>query len=144
MSYKFLYRALRQEEIENQCNPLSKIQKPFKDNPLLGTGDARFPINLGETEEYAVRHHQNGFPTKGISTTPHLEIAKKYSRAGVIIKINFSNLEEHGIKAYIVKDWLKFPEDIIKPEDDEIILVMQDSTVFPKDLIQEVIKIPSY
>ncbi|HJH28004.1 MAG TPA: hypothetical protein C5S37_14860, partial [Methanophagales archaeon] len=58
----------------------------------------------------------------------------------VIVKINRQLFSKYGIKEYVVKEYLgKFPEDIAAPEDDEIILVKEDGSPFPKEIIGEVI-----
>jgi len=139
---KYLYRALRKEEIEAGNILIPKEQEPFKKLPRLGI-DTRLPFVLGETEEHAIRQHQwqqKGFLTSGISTTPHFERAKFYARDGVVVKINRSLFNKHGIKEYVVKEYLKkFPEDIAVPDDEEIILVKEDGKPFPKEIIEEVI-----
>jgi len=59
-----------------------------------------------------------------------------------IVKINRNLLSLHGIKEYIVKDWLKkYPGDIAVPEDDEVILVYEKGGNFPTEIIEEIIKI---
>jgi len=137
-----LYRALRKEEIEAGNVLIPKLQKPFKSHPCLGI-DTRLPFRLGESEECAVRQHQLGkkeFSTAGVSTTPHLERAKVYARDGVVVKINRAILSEYGVREYIVRDYLgKFPEDIAVPEDEEVILVKEGCSVFPKEIITEVV-----
>jgi len=139
---KYLYRALRKDEIETENILISKEQETFEKLPRLGI-DTRLHFILGETEEYAVRQHQwqqEGFPTSGISTTPHFERAKFYARDGVVVKINRSLFKKYGIKEYVVKECLrKYPEDIACPEDDEVILVKKDCGHFPKEIIEEVI-----
>jgi len=141
----YLYRALRPEKINNGCILIPKSQNPFMAHPRLEI-DTRLPFQLGEQEEYAVRQHQwqqNGFPTSGVSTTPHFERAKYYGKKQkTIVKINRNLLSLHGIKEYIVKDWLKkYPGDIAVPEDDEVILVYEKGGNFPTEIIEEIIKI---
>ena len=144
---KYLYRALRKEEIDAGNRLIPKSQEPFRSDPCFGI-DMTFPIEFG-SETNAVRQHQwkrNGFPTSGVSTTPHFEIAKKdyAKRNRVIVKINRQLFGKYGIKEYVVKEYLgKFPEDIAAPEDDEIILVKEDGGSFPKEIIEEVIDIHS-
>jgi hypothetical protein len=141
---KYLYRALRKEEIDAGNILIPKSIESFKSHPRLGI-DTRLPFVLGEKEEYAVRQHQwkqSGFPTSGISATPYFERAKVYARQGVIVKIDRELLSKFGIKEYIVKDWLKkFPEDISVPEDEEVILVKEECKMLPKEIIIEVIKV---
>ena len=140
---KYLYRALRKEEIDAGYVLIPKSQKPFKSHPRVGI-DMRLPFKIGEQEEYAVRQHQwkqNGFPTSGISTTPHFERARDYARDGVIVKTNRQLCSKYGIREYVVKEYLgKFPEDIAVPEDDEIILVKKNGDSFPKEIIEKVIQ----
>ena len=138
---KYLYRALRKEEINAGNILIPKLQGPFRSDPRFGI-DMRFPIEFG-SETNAVRQHQweqRGFQTSGVSATPHFERAKVYTRDYVIVKINRQLFSKYGIKEYVVKEYLgKFPEDIAVPEDDEIILVKEDGGPFPKEIIVEVI-----
>jgi hypothetical protein len=142
---KYLYKALRKEEIDEGNILIPKSQGPFRSDPRFGI-DMRFPIEFG-SETNAVRQHQwerNGFPTSGVSTTPHFEIAKKFyaKRNRLIVKINCQLFSKYGIKEYVVKEYLgKFPEDIAAPEDDEIILAKEDGGSFPKEIIEKVIKV---
>lgn len=48
----------------------------------------------------------------------------------MIIKINSEGLSSNGIKAYVVKEWVTRQEVINCPEDDEVILVTENSTIF--------------
>ena len=141
---KYLYRALRKEEIDAGNILIPKSQEPFRSYPRFGI-DTRFPIVLRDTEEHAVRQHQwkqSGFPTSGVSTTPHFEKAKFYARDGIIVKINRQLFSKYRIKEYIVKKYLgKFQDDIAAPEDDEIILVQENGAPFPKEIIEKVVKI---
>ncbi|PIW34158.1 MAG: hypothetical protein COW28_00725 [bacterium (Candidatus Ratteibacteria) CG15_BIG_FIL_POST_REV_8_21_14_020_41_12] len=142
--YKYLYRALRKEEVNAGNILIPKSQGPFRSHPRLSI-DTNLPFWLGERKEYAIRQHQwqqSGFPTSGISTTPHFERAKFYAQDGVIVKIDRQLFGKYSIKEYVVKEYLeKFPEDIAAPEDDEIILVKEDDGPFPKEVIKEVIRL---
>ena len=93
-----------------------------------------------------IRHqlNQEGFPTSGISTTPHLERAAVYARgkagdsAGFIYKIDRTALAAHGVNEYVVS---RFCSPSI-PEDDEVILVVQRGGAhLPQELIVEVIPV---
>jgi hypothetical protein len=140
MKENYLYRALRPEEIEAGYILIPKSQEQFESEPRLEI-DTRLDFELGPTEEYAVRQHQweqAGFPTRGISTTPHLERAKFYAHLNkVIVKIDRDSLVKHGIKEYVVTEILDF--GIAVPEDDEVILVMNNDGPFSKEIIVEVI-----
>jgi len=138
-SDRYLYRALRKEEIDSGCSLIPRSQGPFVAASKFGI-DTTFPIPLVPTVENAVRQHQwkqNGLPTSGVSTTPHLERARFYAAAnGVIVRIDRHLLAQHGIKEYRVKDYLtKDPQNVAVPEDDEVILVKQDGGDFPRDIV---------
>ena len=139
MKTPFLYRALRREEINSGYILMPKSQEPFPAEARLGI-DTRLPFQLGPTEGHAVNQHQwkqHGFPTRGISTTPHIERAQFYAQANkVVVAIDRKVLSLYGIKEYIVKEWAI---EIAVPEDDEVILVMEKDGPFPKEIISEVI-----
>ena len=127
-SDRYLYRALRKEEIDSGCSLIPRSQGPFVAASKFGI-DTTFPIPLVPTVENAVRQHQwkqNGLPTSGVSTTPHLERARFYAAAnGVIVRIDRHLLAQHGIKEYRVKDYLtKDPHNVAVPEDDEVVLLL--------------------
>ncbi len=142
MTHDFLYRALRADEIEAGCVLIPKGQEPFEAHPRLGI-DTRLPFVLGRTEKYAVQQHQwqqNGFPTSGVSTTPHLERARFYAAArGVVVEIDHRLFSVYGVREYAVSSILgEFPVDIAVPQDDEVILVREEAGPFPKQLIVRV------
>ena len=99
------------------------------------------------TTNAVIRHQlkQEGFPTSGISTTPHFERAEVYARgrdgrsAGYVYKIDRSLLQQHGVSEFVVKDYVKEPSI---PEDDEVILVAADNAASPAVLIVERIPVP--
>lgn len=140
MKYLYNYKALRKEEIDAGNILIPKSQGPFRSDPYFGI-DMYFPIEFGSVTN-AIRQHQwkqRGFPTSGVSTTPHFERAKFYAkRNGVIVKIDRQSLTKFGIIEYDVDEYLK-PGEIAVPDDDEIILVKEDGGSFPKEIIVEVI-----
>lgn len=143
----FLYRALRSEEIDAGFILIPKSQREFKALPRLGI-DTRLPFILGETVEHAVRQHQwqqNGFPTRGISTTPHIHRATFYAqRYQIIVRIDRSSLNRFGIKEYVVAELLsKSSQDIACQEDNEVILVREQDGAWPKEVIDQVLKLDS-
>lgn len=141
---KYLYRALRKEEINAGNILIPKSREPFRSDHIFGTMDMNFPIEFGSVTN-AIRQHQwkqKGFQTSGVSTTPHFERAKFYAkRNGVIVKIDCQLLSKYCIIEYDVDGYLKSGE-IAVPEDDEIILVKEDGGSFPKEIIVGV-NIPS-
>lgn len=132
---KFLYRALRKEEIEAGCSLISRSQEAFKEHPRLSIN---LPFKLGEGKEHAIRDHQDGVYKNGISTTPHFEIARKYAKEGVVAKIDRSKLVEQGVTEYVVKDSGYY---IKTAEDDEVILGKEGCLNLPSDIISEIINI---
>ena len=93
-----------------------------------------------------IRHqlHQEGFPTSGISTTPHFERALYYVRGrdgtsgGYVFKINRHLISSHGIQQFVVAECCK-PS---VPEDEEVVLVPQNGEPLPVALIVETIAVP--
>ena len=141
---RYLYRALRIEEIEAGYVLIPKSNEPFRADPRFGI-DMRFPITFGSTEN-AVRQHQwgqKGFPTSGVSTTPHYHRAEFYAQKHrIVLRIDRSLLEQYGIAEFKVRKYLKtHPKDIAVPEDDEIIIVKNGGGIFPQEIIDKVIKI---
>jgi hypothetical protein len=93
-----------------------------------------------------IRHqlNQEGFPTSGISTTPHLERAVVYARGksgdseGFVYKIDRTALTARGVDEFVVA---RFCSPSI-PEDDEVILVVQGGGAhLPQELIVEIIPV---
>jgi hypothetical protein len=88
-----------------------------------------------------IRHqlNQEGFPTSGLSTTPHLKRAVVYARGqrgdsdGFIYKIDSEKLNEYDIAMYVVAAYARWPSI---PEDDEISLVTPDGRPLPEVLIE--------
>ena len=137
---KYLYRALREEEIDAGNILIPKSKGPFRSDRKFGI-DMIFPFEFDNVKN-AVRQHQwkrRGLSTSGISTTPHLERAKDYNTYNLIVKIDRHRLTEFGIKEYDADKYLR-PEEITCPEDDEIILVKEDGGSFPKEIIVNIIK----
>lgn len=139
-----LYRALRKLEIVSDYILIPKVLHEFKAHPHFGI-DTAFPI-LFYSDVNAVRQHQwkqNGFPTRGISTTPYYERALFYAQTNkIIVEINVSILSKYSITTYNVNEILKDrPGDIAVPEDNEIILVYEKDGAFPKEIINRIIKI---
>jgi len=104
----------------------------------------------GECEANAVvehQHHQAGYSTSGISTTPHLERAIYYATHdagggkysyGYVYVIDEALCQIHEVSIYKVTDHVPFPSI---PEDDEVILVAHDFGVLPCALVLEIRKV---
>ena len=146
---RFIYRGLRYQEISSGCVLIPKSQRPFLAPVRLPN---ILPFNLGENVEHAVREHQwveksdsTGkleplFETSGVSATPHYHRALHYAGNKVLVKIDTSLFSAFGIRAHRVEDYV--PKKLIcVPEDDEIILVCEESHPFPKEIIQEIVRL---
>lgn len=142
MKHKFLYRALREDEISDGYKLIPKSFEEFNADPAFGVDDY-FPLEFG-SQTNAVRQHQweqKGLPTRGVSTTPHLERAQWYGkRIGVVVKIDVAKLADFHIQMFDVNQTLKDePSEIAVPEDEEIILVSNQVGNLPVEIIAEVI-----
>ncbi|MCP4491751.1 MAG: hypothetical protein GY820_31260 [Gammaproteobacteria bacterium] len=137
----FLYRALNLEEITAGNILIPKSQNTF-------IGEQRFPITFpmvfGPTENHAVREHQwdGDFETRGISTSlnKNIVIEKYGAKHGVIAVISRIKLKEHKVKEIIVSSVLH-ENEILHPEDEEVILIYEKDGTFPKEIISEIIAI---
>jgi hypothetical protein len=120
-----------------------KTCKPFTAIPEYGRAEWGNAF-WGESEENAVVEHQQdqaGFPTSGLSTTPHISRAifyathdGKYQRAYIYI-INSARCKDFGVSEFIVNEIVPFPS---VAEDDEVILVAHDGGNLPSLLIEEI------
>ena len=137
---RYLYRALRLEEIQAGNILIPKDQDAFLGEPQLDTEDCILPFVLGPTKKYAIRQHQDGSLTSGISTTPHLDRANFYAaRHRTIVKINRERLRDFGISEYVVSEYVS-TSGMACPPDNEVILV-SDENHFPTEIITEVIRL---
>ncbi|MEO8341741.1 MAG: hypothetical protein ABI604_18900 [Nitrospirota bacterium] len=150
MDAAFLFRGVSEDIHQANGGFLKpKIQGPFTygfhwDEPGL-TWDSG--VTWDSTATNAVIRHQlnqEGLPTSGISTTPHLDRAIVYARGrdgttgGYVFKIDRKALQQHGIAEFVVAQFCA-PS---VPEDGEVILVVPDLPHLPPAVIVEVIKVP--
>lgn len=151
MDTEFLFRGV--SEAFHQANGgllKPKVQGPFTyefhwDEPGF-TWDSG--VTWDSTSTNAVIRHQfnqEGFPTSGISTTPHFGRAVLYTRGrngtsgGYVFKIDRKTLQQHGVAEFVVA---QFCAPSI-PEDDEIILVVPSTLHLPPAVVVEVIQVPA-
>ncbi|HJS74310.1 MAG TPA: hypothetical protein VJ921_08495 [Vicinamibacteria bacterium] len=136
-----LYRALLSEEVEAGCVLIPRAQGPFAARSR-GRTDGSRPLS---PEEAALRQHQwrqRGFPSRGVSTTPHLDRARRYAEAGVIVELDRRLFEPNWIREFSVNEVLaRFPADIAAPEDEEVILVCELEGPFPSEIVRRVIRL---
>jgi hypothetical protein len=104
-------------------------------------------ITWDSTPTNAVIRHQlgqEGFPTSGISTTPHYDRAVFYVRGpngnagGYVFKINRKALASEGVEQFVVSHYCR-PS---VPEDEEVILVTRNGIHLPSILVAEIIEVP--
>jgi hypothetical protein len=150
MSNQFLYRGVSysmHEKLKGQLTP--KEVGIFNYTFHWGERGAKWNsgITWGSSERNAVIRHQlnqEGFPTAGVSTTPHCERALFYVRgrdgssSGFVYKIDRNLFTKYGVKEYVVASFVKQPSI---PEDDEVILVASDGGVLPPDIVVEIIEV---
>jgi len=125
---------------------MPKITSPFVYTPHFDEG---FHLDDGATfdggEENAVIRHQldqAGFPTSGVSTTPHLHRAQFYATSrqvdGIVYRIDRTLLAAHGVLEYVVAQYVRLPS---VPEDDEVILVAHDNGPIPLEVVADILTV---
>ena len=142
-----LYRGVNFEMYERLGAKLCpKIFEPFKLSPKwdeVPWDDSTW----NESPENAVIAHQRnqaGYPTSGVSCTPHMGVATNYAThgghfsVGYIYVLDPSKFEKFGVKSYKVSEIVSKPS---VPEDDEIIIVHENFGILPEEIILEVRKI---
>lgn len=151
MDIEFLFRGVSEEFHQANDGLLKpKVQGPFAYEPHWDEPGITWDsgVTWDSTSTNAVIRHQlnqEGFPTSGISTTPHLERAMLYARGrngtsgGYVFKIDRKALQHHGVTEFVVS---KFCAPSI-PEDDEIILVVPNMPHLPLAVVVEVIQVPA-
>ena len=140
----FLYRGVNPDlhtELNGVLRP--KTCRPFVASPKWGRAEWGNAF-WGESQENAViehQQHQAGFPTSGVSTTPHVTRAifyathgGKYRRAYVYV-IDRSQCKGLTVSEFVVNDIVPSPSVV---EDDEVILVASDFGALPAALLVEV------
>ena len=141
-----LYRGVNLElhgTLKGELHPKEIL--PFRKSPKFGR--AQFDNAFwGECKQNAVvehQQHQAGYPTSGISTTPHIERARFYATrggkddSGYLYVINRDVCDALGVSVYVVSEIVPQPSI---PEDDEVILVAKDFGPLPRDVVIEVVK----
>lgn len=149
MSNEYLYRGVSEEmhkegfSLHPKGTSFYRINK-YGEGFKYGSG-----ITYGSSINNAVIAHQRDsgrFPTSGISTTPFFERAKIYAlssgekQKGVVYKIDRSLVLINNVKEYRVADYTKFPNI---PEDDEVILVIDNNVPLPSECVIEIIPVVS-
>jgi hypothetical protein len=126
------------------------VGKPFKLNAYWGATYWGDGSTWGESEANAVVQHQRDsakYPSSGVSTTPSLDIAKRYAThdakyvLGYVYKIDVDVLETYGVTAYPVGVFATSPAI---PGDEEIILVAREFGPLPKEIVVEIFPVNSH
>jgi hypothetical protein len=140
-----LHRALNADEIDQGYVIVPKSRSAFLAAPRIDI-DSHMPFSFAVSEQNAIRQHQwkqDGFRTRGVSTTPHLNRAIAYAgRHGYIVKIDRQIAGQRQVVEFDVNERLaEHPEDIACQEDDEIILVLDRDGDWPEDIIVGVLTV---
>lgn len=146
---RYLYRGVSEEHYQKLGGRLiPKAQTPFEYCFVAGDG-----IRAGDgavagvaTRNAVIRHQlrQAGFPTSGVSTTPHVERARFYATSGgrhpsgYVYKIDRELLNVHGVYEFVVSEHTPNPS---VPEDEEIILIASDHRELPSSIVVEVLPV---
>lgn len=145
---KYLYRGVSPELYQKTGGKLvPKSTDVFAHTFKYGESGLKYGsgATYGSSPANAVlkhQHNQEGYPTSGVSTTPHLARAHFYATCGgkygngYIYKIDRELLEINGVKEYVVAQYVTSPSI---PEDDEVIIVEKDFSTLPDAIIAEII-----
>ncbi len=125
---------------------LSAFDYTFK----IGERGLKFDMGakVDASKDNAVIRHQllqAGFPTSGVSTTPHFARASFYALgggkypSGFVYELDASKLTAVGIQIFRVSDYAKEPS---VPQDDEFILVASPPGSLPQTLVTTVHCVP--
>ncbi len=139
-----LYRALRSDEVEAGCVLIPRAQGPFAARSRSGAA-----VRAETPEARAVRQRQwrqRGCPVRGVSTTPHLERARRYAApGGIVVELDRRLFERNWIHEYPVNEVLaRFPAEIVAPEDEEVILVCELEGALPKEIVRRVLRVDAF
>jgi len=147
---RYLYRGVSPEFFEKTGGKLiPKTTETFTHIFKYGEPGIKYGsgATYGSSSANAVlrhQHNQEGYPTSGVSTTPHLAQAQIYatsggkSKRGFIYKIDRLLLEVNGVTEFVVSDYVTRPSI---PENDEVILVEKNYGTLPEAIIIELISI---
>jgi hypothetical protein len=123
-----------------------KLFTPFSRAPEYGRDEWGNCFG-GDTSQNAVvehQRHQAGYPTSGVSTTPHFERARFYAthngefQGGCIFIIDPDRCSVHGVTLYVVNEIVPQPSVVT---DDEVILVASDFGILSPEIVIDVIKV---
>jgi hypothetical protein len=138
-----LYRGVNLEFHKRNNGKISpKENLEFKKPPKWNI--AQWGSSWRSSEKNAVnehQHHQAGYPTSGISTTPYKERAELYAThngiydEGVVYVIDVALCGKYFVSAYVVSEIVAVPSI---PEDGEVILVSRDFGDLPKNVVTNV------
>jgi len=141
---KYLYRGLRKEEVDAGMILVPKGIQTFEDLKLITANAGGFyePRNLGPI--LRVSRHIEGDKSSGVSTSTNREVAISYALSSppgkqYVVVINREKARLLGIREIVVKEIL--PLWVIQKPDDEEVILVSDTGVFPKEIIERVDKI---
>ena len=135
---RYLYRALRPEEITAGIVLIPKARDVYEAEPIL---PEKLPFNFVDNPKSARQGHQHDsdrYRTSYVSTTPILERAQYYAAINkVIVTIDTATFDALGVVAHhVATEFASF--QISKPQDDEFLLEYRGEHEFPKEIIADV------
>lgn len=142
----YLYRGVSAEMHEAQRGELRPKQfAPFTRAPEYGRDEYNNCFWGNSPSNAVVEHqrHQAGYPTSGVSTTPHLDRAQFYATRGGELSVGYIYVIDqnqccaHGVTLYVVNSIVPQPSIV---EDEEVILVAQDFGVIPSGVVIDVVR----
>lgn len=141
---KYLYRGLREEEVDAGIRLIPKKIQTYEDLKLFAANASGFyeSRNLGAT---LILHDQiNGSETSGVSTSTDIGIAFGYALSSpankqYIVVISRERVKLLGISEHIIKE--KFPICTIPKPDDEEVILISETGIFPEEIIEKAYKI---
>lgn len=144
-SKRWLYRGVSEEMHKAQGGELRPKQfTPFMRSPEFGRDEWGNCFWGASALNAVVEHqrHQAGYPTSGVSSTPHLTRARYYATrggelpVGHIYVIDPALCHAHSVALYAVNEIVPQPSVV---EDEEVILVAKDFGAIPAAVIVDVI-----
>jgi hypothetical protein len=146
--FRYLYRGVSNELYEKtQGRLVPKLPETFAYCFTSGESIASGEGVCGTSEVNAVIRHQldqAGFPTSGISTTPHFARARFYAlgggaySVGYVCKLDRELFALNHVREFVVAEYTVRPA---VPQDDEVILVAADTGELPRGVTVEVIRV---
>jgi hypothetical protein len=147
--FRYLYRGVSEEKYNEDGKGLRPYELgPFASGFKLDDGHYLDEgLTLDSSDDNSVIKHQKDsrrYPTSGIFTTPFFGRAKYYAlhngtrTKGYIYRIDRNLLAHHSVREFVVSEYAVDPK---VPEDEEVILYVQNGNELPREVIVEAIEV---